>query len=237
MLKVLYHKPGPDGWIAVEKPSGLLVHPSLLAKREEETALKLLRDQLGSWVYPVHRLDRPTSGVLIFALSHDRASELAQKFQNEEVEKTYYAVVRGWLPSGPQLFDQELRKVSRAKKYDGDYQRAVTQYERIESFELPFSTHPDHQTSRYSLVRARPKTGRWHQIRRHFAMASHPLIGDTVYGAGVHNRLFREKLDVHRLLLHCAEMSFLDGKEQVVVVSELPHEFRSLLREYRVESP
>jgi tRNA pseudouridine65 synthase len=234
MLKVLYHT---ADWIAVEKPAGLLVHPSMLAKREEETALKLLRDQLGQWVFPVHRLDRPTSGVLLFALSNESASVLAQKFQNEEVEKTYYAVVRGWLPAGPQSFDQELRKVTRAKKYDGDYQRAITDYECLESFELPFSTHPDHQTSRYSLVRVKPRTGRWHQIRRHFAMASHPLIGDTVYGVGVHNRLFREKIGAHRLFLHCAEMSFLNGTEEVRLISELPPEFRELLREYRVESP
>jgi tRNA pseudouridine65 synthase len=234
MLKILYHTPD---WIAVEKPAGLLVHPSQLAKREEETALKLLRDQLGQWVFPVHRLDRPTSGVLLFALSNEAASVLAQKFQNEEVEKTYYAVVRGWLPSGALTFDQELRKVSRAKKYDGEYQRAVTDYERIESYELPFSTHADHQTSRYSLVRVRPRTGRWHQIRRHFAMASHPLVGDTVYGVGVHNRLFRDKLDAHRLFLHCAEMSFLEGAERRTLSSELPLEFRVRLHEYRVESP
>jgi tRNA pseudouridine65 synthase len=234
MLKILYHTPD---WIAVEKPAGLLVHPSQLAKREEETALKLLRDQLGQWVFPVHRLDRPTSGVLLFALSNEAASVLAQKFQNEEVEKTYYAVVRGWLPSGPQTFEQELRKVTRAKKYDGEYQRAVTDYEVAESYELPFSTHADHPTSRYSLVRVHPKTGRWHQIRRHFAMASHPLVGDTVYGAGVHNRLFREKLGAHRLFLHCAEMSFFEGAERKTLSSELPQEFRERLHEYRVESP
>jgi tRNA pseudouridine65 synthase len=187
--------------------------------------------------FPVHRLDRPTSGVLLFALSNEAASVLAQKFQNEEVEKTYYAVVRGWLPSGPQTFEQELRKVTRAKKYDGEYQRAVTDYEVAESYELPFSTHADHPTSRYSLVRVHPKTGRWHQIRRHFAMASHPLVGDTVYGAGVHNRLFREKLGAHRLFLHCAEMSFFEGAERKTLSSELPQEFRERLHEYRVESP
>lgn len=220
----------------MEKPPGLLVHPSKLAKREEETALKILRDQLGQWVFPVHRLDRPTSGVLLFALSTEAASWLSQKFQNEEVSKTYYAVVRGWLPEGKQSFEQELRKVTRAKKYDGDYQRAVTDYERIESFELPFSTHADHQTSRYSLVRVRPRTGRWHQIRRHFAMASHPLIGDTIYGVGIHNRLFREKFQAHRLFLHCTEMSFIDGSTSTTLTSEPPPEFRGLLREYRVES-
>jgi tRNA pseudouridine65 synthase len=226
MLKILYQS---EVFVAVEKPAGLLVHPSFLTKRDEPSALKLLRDQLGQWVYPVHRLDRPTSGALVFALSSESAQSLALQFSSQQIEKTYYAIVRGWLPEGRQKIDKPLRKLEGAE----DLQECQTFYECLASYELPFATSPEHPTSRYSLVRVQPKTGRWHQIRRHFAWISHPLIGDVVYGTGRQNRLFREQLGLHRLLLHCGEMKFDD----VLITSPLPAEFTERLLQYRVESP
>jgi tRNA pseudouridine65 synthase len=226
-LQVLFQN---EKWIAVEKPAGLFVHPSFLGKRDEPNAMKLLRDQLGQWVYPVHRLDRPTSGVLLFGLNSEAADELAQEFRERQMKKTYYAVVRGWLPlerddAGKlRVIDKPIRKIDDDGKYEEVEQDAVTEYECLENFELPFSTGI-HPTSRFSLVQVHPLTGRRHQIRRHFAGISHPLIGDVLYGDGKYNRLYREKVGVHRLMLHCGETQIPQPEQALTVRSELPAEF------------
>jgi len=197
-LSVLYRD---EHYVIVDKPSGLLVHRTEL-DRERDVALQRVRDQIGRRVYPVHRLDRPTSGLLAFALSPEAAEALAEHFRGRGVEKRYLAVVRGWTPSDG-VIDRPLKDRAR-----GISQEALTRYRRLDNVELaiPVSRYP---AARYSLVEARPVTGRHHQIRRHFAGISHPLVGDTTHGQGPHNRLFRDHFDVHRLLLRAVSLAFM----------------------------
>lgn len=200
------------------KPSGLLLHRSFIDRRETRFALQMARDILGQRVYPVHRLDRPTSGVLLFALSPAIAATLTTAFTERKVRKKYLVICRGKI-SEDGLIDYPL--VEEQDKHDPyhqvgkDAQDAVTAYRPLASVELPFSVGR-YSTSRYSLVEAEPLTGRRHQIRRHFKHIFHPIIGDVNYGEGRHNRFFREEFGADRLLLHAAELIFphpVDGKK------------------------
>ncbi|MEY3001813.1 MAG: tRNA pseudouridine(65) synthase TruC, partial [Pseudomonadota bacterium] len=191
-LKVLYQD---EYLIAVYKPSGLLVHKSMLDKHETQFALQIVRDQLGRYVYPVHRLDKPTSGILLFALDEVIAKEMALLFRKGEVQKTYIAIVRGYTEDHgvidtplKQMLDTKEQKQKGMTKED---QEAYTAYERIQTVELPFSVGR-YATARYSLIKLTPKTGRKHQLRRHMKHIFHPIIGDTKHGRGEHNQFFRE---------------------------------------------
>ena len=185
--------------VAVHKPAGLLVHRNAHAGREP-FLLQMLRDQLGEHLYPVHRLDRPTSGLMIMALSSQTAHILALQFASQEVDKTYLAVTRGFTPLQG-LIDDPLKSKS------GSLQEAQTEFTRLATAEIPHPVGPN-PTARYSLVRVRPRTGRTHQIRRHFAHIRHPLIGDVLRGDGRQNRFFREHFGLHRLLLASVELTF-----------------------------
>jgi len=184
--------------VAVNKPSGLLVHKSWVAKDAKEFALQMVRDQVGEFVYPVHRLDRPTSGVLLFAFS----GELARIIQEDwaQSEKIYWALVRGWLKA-PVLVDHALKGMKDYGQDEGTSQEAQTEFKPLEQTEIdaPIDRYPK---SRFSWIQATPKQGRTHQIRRHLKHISHPIIGDARYGKGNYNRYFSSELDCHRLLLH-----------------------------------
>ncbi len=201
-----------DDYVVVHKPAGLLVHRSPIDRRETRFALQLVRDLVERRVYPVHRLDKPTSGILAFGLSSGAARRLAEAFAAGEVAKTYLAVVRGVVPEEG-LIDHPL--VEELDRYgdplaepDKGPQAAVTAYRRLAAAELPFAVGR-YPTSRYSLVEARPATGRRHQLRRHFKHLLHPIIGDTKYGEGRHNRFFREEFGCRRLLLAAVELAFV----------------------------
>lgn len=208
MLEILYID---DHVVAINKPSGLLVHRSFIDRRETRFAVQLLRDQLGRRVYPVHRLDKPTSGVLLFGLSPEAARNLSEAFAAGAVSKTYLAVARG-VADARGLIDHPLleepdRAGDRRTRSGKEPQAAVTAYRRLGEAELPFAVGR-YSTSRYCLIEASPQTGRRHQLRRHFKHIFHPLIGDTKYGEGRHNRFFREHLGCHRLLLAATELTF-----------------------------
>lgn len=198
-----------DDRIAVfNKPAGLLIHRSYIDRRETRFALQMARDLLGQRVYPVHRLDKPTSGVLLFALSPEDAAIITASFTNGEVRKRYLAVCRGAAPPEgvidyPLLEEQDRHDPYRSEGKDP--QQAITSYRRLATIELPFRVGR-YPSSRYTLVEAEPQTGRRHQIRRHFKHIFHPLVGDVNYGEGRHNRFFREKFNCPRLLLHAAEL-------------------------------
>ena len=207
-LEVLYQD---QFIIAVNKPSGLLVHKSPIDKHETRFALQIVRDQIGQYVYPVHRLDKPTSGVLLFALDKEIAKVLSDMFRIGEVFKEYIAVVRGYCDEEG-FIDYALKQMldTKAEKEQGitkELQEAQTYYKRLAMVELPYpvSRYP---VARYSLVRLQPKTGRKHQLRRHMKHIFHPIVGDTKHGRGEHNKLFRDKFDVQRLLLHANRMNF-----------------------------
>jgi tRNA pseudouridine65 synthase len=200
-----------DEWlVAIHKPSGLLVHRTALDRHETRFAVQLLRDQIGRHVYPVHRLDRGTSGVLLFALDRGLAGALGARFEARQVAKRYVAVVRGHPPETGTI-DHPLSRTADDCEFlppgrdPGAVQAAVTHWRRLAVAELPHAVDR-YASSRYALLELRPETGRRHQIRRHLKHAAHPVIGDATYGKGRHNRLFAELFGSRRLLLACVEL-------------------------------
>lgn len=221
--------------VAVNKPAGLLVHPSFLDNAETESAMKQTRDLLGRWVYPVHRLDKPTSGILVFALSSEMARLLTAAFAERSVSKEYFAVVRGYTSEAATI-DYPLREIwdkmtDRESSRNKPAQLAITSYERLATAELPFAVRP-HPTARYSLLRVMPQTGRNRQIRRHLKHIFHPIIGDHKHGDNAHNRLFEEHLDSTRLLLHASQISFAHPVtgEQMSLQAPLPADFAAVVQ-------
>lgn len=187
-IPVLYQD---DTLVVVYKPAGVLVHRSPLAAHDTRILMTELRDQLGQWVYPVHRLDRPTEGVMVFALSSAHAAVLCDAFASHRVDKRYLAVVRGH-PTTPLHVNRPLREEDGWRpKAECRAMPAATDFETLASITLDVAIDR-YPTSRYALVEARPLTGRRHQIRRHLSGAGHPIIGDAKHGKSVHNRYFRE---------------------------------------------
>lgn len=207
-LEVLYHD---DQLIAINKPAGLLVHRSMIDRHETRFAMQIVRNQIGQHVYPVHRLDKPTSGVLLFALNQHIARAMTELFSDNLVTKNYLAIVRGYTPE-QQIIDYPLKEVldkitDRNANPDKAAQHAITGYRRLATVELP---HPvgRYATARYSLISVTPRTGRKHQIRRHMKHIFHPIVGDTTHGDGKHNTLFRQQFNCHRLLLAATTLTF-----------------------------
>jgi tRNA pseudouridine65 synthase len=199
--------------VAIDKPAGLLVHPSALDAHEDRTALQLLRDQLGERVWPLHRLDKATSGVLLFARNAEAARRWGMAFEAGEVRKAYVALVRGW-PGERGEIDYPLARDPELPSADQPRLDAVTRFERLAVFDWPFSVDGRHPSSRYALVQVEPLTGRRHQIRRHFKHIAHPLVGDTTHGKGAHNRAVAKWLGIDRLWLH-AEWVELPGLPRI----------------------
>lgn len=206
MLEILYH----DNYlVAVNKPPGLLVHRTGLDAGETQFALQLLRDQLGRPVWPAHRLDKGTSGVLLFALDADTARQLGQAFEAPDaVQKTYQAVVRGWPPEAG-LIDHPLKRMEDDARPDRDeVQAAQTRYRTLARYALPlpYGAFP---TTRCALVELQPLTGRRHQLRRHMKHIAHPLLGDATHGKGPLNRAVAELLGGQRLWLHALRLELM----------------------------
>jgi tRNA pseudouridine65 synthase len=201
-LEILYQD---EYLVAINKPSGLLVHKSMIDKDEIYFAMAMLRDQIGQWVYPVHRLDKPTSGVLLFALDSHTAKLLGEQFAAHTIEKSYVAVVRGYTDESG-LIDYALsvkldKMTDKNAAQDKEPEEAVTAYRTLAQVELDLPLGR-YEKTRYSLVQLFPRTGRKHQLRRHMKHISHHILGDTNYGRGEHNKLIRDKYGCHRLLLH-----------------------------------
>jgi tRNA pseudouridine65 synthase len=217
MLNILYRD---EHLVAIDKPAGLLVHRSDVARQERRFAVQLLRDQIGCRVQPVHRLDRGTSGILLFGLDADATRLLAAQFAQGLVRKTYLAVVRGWPPESGSV-DHPLDP--QPDEYAGQGRQsptadACTRYRRLATVELPVAVDR-HPRTRYALMALEPLTGRRHQLRRHMKHIAHPIIGDATHGKGIHNRFFQRQFDCHRLLLACVEVSFrhpLSGRQATI---------------------
>lgn len=232
MLDILYRD---EHLIAIDKPPGLLVHRSDIDRHETRFAVQLLRDQIGRRVQPVHRLDRGTSGVLLFAFDPGVTRELGRQFEENEIGKTYLAVVRGWPPEAGTI-DHAL-----SRQHD-DYGRsrpeappqpAVTRFRRLATIELPVAVDR-YPATRYALVELSPLTGRQHQLRRHMKHIAHPIIGDATHGKGAHNRYFQNAFSCSRLLLACLRLEFrhpVTGAH--VVVEAAPRDqFAALLERF-----
>lgn len=197
--------------VAIDKPPGLLVHRSPLDRHETRFAVQLLRDQLGRHVYPVHRLDRPTSGVLLFAYSGATASQLGIQLMQKQVRKQYLAIVRGHV-QGSGRIDYALRyrfdKIAdKHRRQQLTPQNAQTEYTALARYEVPLPSGR-YASSRYSLVVLSPLTGRKHQLRRHCAHLRHPIIGDTTHGDGKQNKFLRQAFTFENLALSCTQLGF-----------------------------
>lgn len=186
--------------VAINKPHDLLVHQSPIARNAEEFAVQLLRNQINQKVYPVHRLDRKTSGVLLFALDKETNRNLVEQFTNKSTQKKYWAIVRGFCAN-------ELTIDYALHRDDGVLQDAITNVKTLEKAEIDLP-HGKHQTSRYSLIQAEPLTGRMHQIRKHMAHILHPIIGDRPHGCNKQNKLWLEKFNMKTMLLHAYTLTF-----------------------------
>lgn len=230
-LEILYKD---DYLVAINKPSGLLVHKSMIDKYEIYFAMKMLRDQIGQMVYPVHRLDKPTSGVLLFALDSQTAKLISKQFQTHTIQKTYIAVVRGYIDESGVIdyaLSVKLDKIAdkESNKALKEPQEAVTEFKRVTTVELNFAVGR-YEKTRYSLVELKPRTGRKHQLRRHMKHLSHHIIGDTKYGRGEHNKMIRKEFDCHRLLLHAIQLEFIHPytEKKIVLNAEFDDIFRTL---------
>ncbi len=206
LLPILYR----DDWlVAIHKPAGLLVHRTVLDRHETRFAVQLLRNQIGRHVWPTHRLDRGTSGVLLFALDRDTAASVGRQFEAGTVSKRYLAIVRGYPPESGVIDHALSREVDDAERTPHAVcllpQAARTRFRRLGTVELPIPVDR-YPASRYSLLELEPLTGRRHQLRRHLKHISHPIIGDATYGKGNHNRVFAARFASHRLLLASVEL-------------------------------
>ena len=211
VLDILFHD---EHLVAINKPHGLLVHRSSIAADASEFALQILRDQLHQTVFPAHRLDRKTGGVLLFALNKDTEKAMQHQFMENQVSKTYLAIVRGHTPDEQEI-DYPLRKEN------GTLQDAFTRYKTLNRAELDVPLG-NHLTSRYSLVEARPETGRMHQLRKHFSHIFHPIIGDRTHGCNKQNKLFKERWEMETMLLHASQLSFTHPVTSEIITVNAP---------------
>ena len=223
-LEILYET---DDLIAINKPHGLLVHRSRMAADVQEFALQILRDQIGQPVWPVHRLDRKTSGVLLFSKRKEVNSIIQTIFQERQIKKTYKALVRGHM--------DEKGTIDYALSHESAPKEAVTHYTLVENFEINLVT-TKFPTSRYSLIHVEPETGRFHQIRKHLHHISHPILGDRPHGCNKQNRIWLAKFGLEKMLLHAESLEFeYPAGNKVRIEAGMSAEFLRVLDIMRLE--
>ena len=184
MIEVLFED---DYCLVVNKPNNVLVHHSYYSRNiTDDSLLQLLTKQFGRKYYPVHRLDRKTSGLILLVKDSSNVSKFQELFINQKISKKYLALVRGFCSENGKI-DTPIKNAD-----TGVYKDALTLYSSLEQIELDIPVKP-YKTSRYSLLQLEPKTGRMHQLRKHLNKISHPIIGDHKYGNRHHNRMFTDK--------------------------------------------
>lgn len=206
-----------DCLIAVNKPAGVPVHRSKLVGRADAYLVDLLREQVEGRLFPAHRLDSATSGVLLVARDKATAAALGEQFMAREPDKIYLAVVRGWPEPAEDLIDYALP----GSRPGSEKRDARTRYRRLATIEVPIaiSRYPQ---QRYALMTASPETGRFRQIRKHFAHIHHPVIGDSQHGRSDHNRLYKQHFGCHRMLLHARRIAFTHPHTGEAMTIEAP---------------
>jgi len=219
-LQILYQD---EHIVAINKPHGLLVHRSPIAADAQEFALQILREQLQKTVYPVHRLDRKTSGVLLFTFSKETLVHVSNQFMDGSVKKKYLAILRGHAPESGTIDYPLLNENEKL-------QDAITHYRTLGQSEIPYALGK-YTSLRYSLVLAEPETGRMHQLRRHFAHIMYPIIGDRPHGCNKQNRFFKETFNMDSMMLHAQELMFLHPVtgEQMIISAPISSEFERML--------
>jgi len=218
-----------DYIIAVTKPCNVLVHHSHMARNmdEELTLLDLLQVQYNHKYYPLHRLDRKTSGIILLAKMREHVSVFQDLFLQNKIQKTYFALVRGFAPESGRID-------SPVKGRDANvYKEALTTFEKQNEITLNIAVHP-YESSRYSLVELKPKTGRLHQLRIHLNKISHPIIGDPKYGDRFHNRMFETEFYCANMFLHAREIEFIHPitKDTICVSSAFPQHWLDLFSRF-----
>jgi len=209
--------------VAINKPHGLVVHRSDYIGDADVFAVQELRNQIGQLVYPCHRIDRKTSGVLLFALASEVNALMHKQFAENKVKKKYLAIVRGYTDDSGWI-DYPLTNEK------GKVQEAITGYSTLKRAELDIPSG-NFKTSRYSLVEAYPQTGRLHQIRKHFAHIFHPIIGDRPHGCNKQNKLFKNKFEMSTMMLHAAEIVFNHPvtEKEVTIQANIYSQFNRML--------
>lgn len=222
-------KDHPD-FIAVSKPHNQLVYKSYYSRNiKTKPLLNELEEELGYKLYPIHRLDYKTSGLLLFAKSSATAKELQQLFEKRLIQKTYLALVRGFFKEREGVIDSPVKHPE-----SGVYLEAETDYHSLLEIELPYPVQP-YETSRYTLVVLKPKTGRMHQLRKHMNKVAHPIIGDHKYGNRHHNRFFESHWSFPDMLLHAHQLTLSAPFEQEVLVANVPKTWNILLEKLLIE--
>jgi tRNA pseudouridine65 synthase len=218
--------------LILNKPAGVPVHGSRILADQPETLLMMARELVGKVVFVVHRLDRPVSGAMIMTTDRPAQTGLGREFELRRAYKCYLAVVRGWTESSA-VISHALQPPRDDRKPGSSARDAVTRYERIAQVEIPIPV-PPYSSSRYSLLALYPETGRRHQLRRHMKHISHPIIGDTSYGRGEHNQMFRQNFGSGRLLLHSWSLTVQHpvSKERLHVQAPLDAAFSAIIEAF-----
>ncbi len=222
-IPVLYRD---DYLIVVEKPVDLPVHKNDFMPNDAPYLTKLLGEMTGKWIYNVHRLDSKTSGVMVLAFSTEMAHQLTLQFERKEVLKTYFAVVQGIPGEGAYTEKVLVKKKSKFKK------PAVTHYKTLKTISTTIS-YKEKENVSLSMVEIHPETGRWHQIRQHFAKNHHDILGDTHHGDFTLNKIITDTIGVKRLFLHAGELEFFHPvlQQKMKFSAEIPKEFELVLAE------
>lgn len=220
-IPIIYHD---EQIIVVNKPVDLPVHKNDFMPHDAEYLTKVVGDLTGKWIYNVHRLDSKTSGVIVLALEKEIAHQLALKFERKEVKKTYYAIVQGDPESG--VFDKKVlvKKKTKFKK------TALTNYKTVKSIPTKIS-YKVKENVVLSLVEIFPETGRWHQIRQHFAQHRFDILGDSHHGDFTLNKIVTQLTGIRRLFLHAGKLEFehpASGKP-MSFEAQLPNEFENIM--------
>lgn len=223
-----------DYIIAVNKPNNVLVHHSFMArnKSDESTLVELLQEQFNHKYFPIHRLDRKTSGILLLAKDKTYIPPFQELFANNYIQKVYYGIVRGFAPETGKI-------VSPVKGRDAHVHKdALTYFRCLQTKELAIPVHP-YDTARYSLVELKPKTGRLHQLRIHMNKISHPLLGDPKYGDRFHNRMVTDKFNYDTLFLHANELQFTHPltNKPLVLHASFPNNWDLLANQFNWKLP
>lgn len=218
-----------DYCLIVNKPNDILIHHSHMARNleGEETLLDILYKQTQLKLFPVHRLDRKTSGLIVLAKQNKYVKEFQNLFEQNAIQKTYMALVRGYLQNSGSITTPVKGRDAKV------YKEAHTDYECLEQFELNIAVGP-YDKSRYSLVSLKPKTGRMHQLRVHMNKISHPIIGDTKYGDRFHNRMFVKEFDVHKMFLHALSIKFVHPftHQEITIKASFPNSWRFIVSKF-----
>lgn len=215
-----------EHFVVVNKPPGILVHKTNMDINEKITVMQLLEEQLGHRVYPVHRLDKGTSGTNIFSFDGKTSDYFRRAFIDKRVDKTYFAICRGWLEDQV-LVDHPVYTSTLKNKAE-----AVTGITPLAKTEIDVAVGP-YEKSRYTLVKAEPQTGRWHQIRQHCSHLRHPIIKDGRHGDYRHNRMFLERYGTETVLLHAGQITFTHPEKlvSICVTAKLPEFWKPVLKE------